>query len=447
MHHFIGSPVASFTDLLLDAICVVDVEGIFVFVSAACKGVFGYTQDEMIGAAMITLVAPHDRARTLAASDAMMRGAPLGDFHNQYVHKDGHLVDIQWSARWSEAEQLRVGVARDVTALKRAEAVQAALYAISEAAHATDDLATLIARSHEIIGTLLPIDSFSVALHDAAAGTLQYDFHATGAGPATTHLALVRLLCDEVVRTHAPLLLAFPLPPDVAPALGAALAAMPGSALAVPLAAPDRTIGVLVLRNRPDGRSYTVQDRDLLVFVSTQLAANIGRKQLHAQLHFMAMHDELTRLPNRRLFRDRLDTAFARAQRQQARLALLFIDLNRFKQVNDRHGHDCGDRLLQETARRIKACLRESDTLARIGGDEFVVLLENVLLPEDAALVAAKIHHALSTPITLDSGLALAISVSIGPAVYPDDGATTRALLAHADQAMYAAKAAAAAVA
>jgi len=444
MQHFIGSPAASFTDLLLDAVCLVDARGKFVFVSAACEQVFGYAQAEMIGMTMVDLVAPHDRLRTLSAATAVMGGTPHTHFQNQYVRKDGSLVDIMWSARWSEPDQLRVAVARDVTVLKRAEAMQAALYAISEAAHATDDLDNLFARTHAIIGTLLPIASFSVALHEDHGCKLLCDFQPAGSDPVA-HAELVGLLCEHVTRHAAPLLLQHPAPPHLAPALRAAIDAMPGSALAVPLLAHDRIIGVLVLRNSLDGARYTARDRDLLAFVSTQLAANIGRKQLHAQMRFMAMHDELTRLPNRRLFHDRLETAFARAQRQQTPLALLFIDLNRFKQVNDRHGHACGDRLLQEIAHRIKRCLRASDTLARIGGDEFVVLLEDLLLPEDAALVTQKIHHALGPPVELGDGLTLPITVSVGLARYPEHGADTKALLAHADQAMYAAKAAAAA--
>lgn len=442
MEHSAGSPIAHFTDLLLDAVCLVDAHGRFKFISAAGERIFGYTQAEMIGMRMTDLVAPHDLERTLAAASAVMAGHTHTLFQNQYVRKDGTLVDLLWSARWSEEDQLRVAIAREITVLKRAEAMQAALYAMSEAAHAADDLPALFERSREIIGALLPMASFSVALHEGA-GALHYDFHSDGARDDAAHGALVRLLCREVARVEAPLLLNAPGAPGLAPALRAAIDAMPGSVLAVPLADRGIHVGALVLRSI-DSASYTSADRDLLAFVSTQLAAAIGRQQLHAQMRFMAMHDELTRLPNRRLFHDRLAGTMARAQRQQAKFALLFIDLNRFKQVNDQHGHACGDRLLQETARRIQACLRESDTLARIGGDEFVVLLENVTLIADAGAVADKIHRALALPVDAGAGLMLASTVSVGLAVYPEHGADTKALLAHADQAMYAAKALAA---
>jgi diguanylate cyclase (GGDEF)-like protein len=253
------------------------------------------------------------------------------------------------------------------------------------------------------------------------------------------------LLCEAVAQSAAPLLLPPPGAQDSLPApLRAAATTMAGSALAVPMTTSDGVVGVVALRNGPDDMPYRTQDRDLLVFVADQLAAAVGRRQLHAQLQFMALHDELTRLPNRRLFHDRLDTALAHARRQQERLSLLFIDLNRFKQVNDRFGHACGDRLLQELAHRVSGCLRNSDTLARLGGDEFVVLLENVTLPADAEPVLDKIHLALAPPVELGDGHRLQMSVSVGVAHYPEHGGTRDELLSHADKAMYAAKALAA---
>lgn len=183
----------------------------------------------------------------------------------------------------------------------------------------------------------------------------------------------------------------------------------------------------------------------MLQFVAKQLATAIERRQLQTQMQFMAMHDELTRLPNRRLFLDRLHTAFARAHRQEGRLSLLFLDLDNFKRVNDEHGHACGDQLLQTVASRLRDCMRETDTLARMGGDEFVVLLESNAAPVDASLIEQKIHAALAAPLHLGDGQQLHIAVSIGVAHYPEDGDTMQLLLRHADQAMYASKVLAAA--
>ena len=183
----------------------------------------------------------------------------------------------------------------------------------------------------------------------------------------------------------------------------------------------------------------------MLQFVAKQLATAIERRQLQTQMQFMAMHDELTRLPNRRLFHDRLHTAFARAHRQEGRLSLLFLDLNNFKRVNDDHGHACGDLLLQTVANRLRDCMRETDTLARMGGDEYVVLLESNVTPADVKLIEQKIHAALAAPLHLGNGQQLQIAVSIGVAHYPEDGDTMQLLLRHADRAMYASKVLAAA--
>src|SRR5471030_759625 len=149
-------------DLLLDAICVVDVHGHFVFASAACERIFGYTPEEMIGRRMIEMVFPEDQAKTLQAASMVMDGHLQMHFENRYVRKDGQVVHISWSARWSEADQLRIAVARDVTELKRAESMQAALHNISEAAHSAEDLLALFRRIHQIIGNLLPANNFFV---------------------------------------------------------------------------------------------------------------------------------------------------------------------------------------------------------------------------------------------------------------------------------------------
>lgn len=430
MGYRIDTQVSSFTDLLLDAVCVVDAGGKFVFVSAAAERIFGYTQEEMVGKAVADLVLPEDRERTLAAARAVMDGRSHIHFENRYLRKDGSIVHVMWSARWSEADQVRVAIARDVTELKQAQAVQAALYALSEAAHVNEDLAGLFQRSHEIIGGLLPAAGCAVVLRDGPGESLRFAYRVSDIGLETP----MRLLCEAVLSRQAPMLLAPSSEADGAPPA-------PGvSMLAVPLPAGQSTLGVLVLHSGNDGRAYGAQERSLLLFVANQLAAAIQRKQLQAGMLFMAMHDELTHLPNRRLFHDRLGTALARAQRQHTRLALLFIDLNRFKQVNDQHGHLAGDRLLQQVARRIAACVRDSDTLARLGGDEFVALLENVSSREDAAPVVDKIREALSQAFDLGDGLVLTASASIGVAHYPEHGDSIQELMSRADQEMYGAK-------
>lgn len=438
-HKILRAPLASFTDLLLDAVCMVDVDGRFVFVSAACERIFGYTQQEMVGLQMIDLVAPADRARTLAAARAIMDGHAQTHFENRYLRKDGRLVHIMWSARWSAADQLRVAVARDVSALKQAQAKQAALYAISEAVHAAQALPELLCSVQQIIGEHLPAGTLTLVLQDTHGGPVRLASHAD-ASAALPPTPLAGLLCEEVLHSGNMLQLPAERMAHLPPALQAAAGPLAPSCLAVPLQASHGCIGALALQCTQDGAACTAQDQDLLQFVAKQLATAIERQQLQQQMHFMAMHDELTRLPNRRLFHDRLHTAFARAHRQQSRLSLLFLDLDNFKLVNDQHGHACGDLLLQAVAGKIKDCLRQSDTLARLGGDEFVILVEYQALGADVAYIEQKIHLALAAPVHLGDGLRLPITVSVGVAHYPEHGETMQQLLRHADRAMYDAK-------
>jgi diguanylate cyclase (GGDEF)-like protein/PAS domain S-box-containing protein len=162
-------------------------------------------------------------------------------------------------------------------------------------------------------------------------------------------------------------------------------------------------------------------------------------RRAEAQLRLQATRDGLTGLANRNLFMDRLLIAVAKARRSHGLLALLFIDLDGFKQVNDSLGHAAGDQLLVEVARRFAACLRESDTLARLGGDEFTIILDPVRAPENADTVAAKLLEALTAPIRLGSADAQ-VSASVGISLFPFDGVDAEALMKQADAAMYQAK-------
>jgi diguanylate cyclase (GGDEF)-like protein/PAS domain S-box-containing protein len=162
-------------------------------------------------------------------------------------------------------------------------------------------------------------------------------------------------------------------------------------------------------------------------------------RALSHRMSYLAHHDSLTDLPNRMLLNDRLNQAISLAKRRRSRIALLFVDIDRFKHVNDSLGHEIGDRLLQSVAQRLLGCVRRSDTVSRQGGDEFVILLCEVTQAQDAALSAEKILLALSAPHCTDRH-ELRVTGSIGIAVYPDDGTESEVLLKHADFAMYHAK-------
>lgn len=176
-----------------------------------------------------------------------------------------------------------------------------------------------------------------------------------------------------------------------------------------------------------DGTNYAVV-RDL----TERLEAEERYRQL-------AQRDPLTRLPNRALFTDRLDQAIERARRYDSHVAVLFVDLDRFKAVNDQLGHDAGDAVLVTVAERMRRCVRAIDTVARLGGDEFVIVLQDVREPQSAAVVAQRILQQLAEPIPLECG-SRQVSASIGVSVFPVDAETSEDLVRSADAAMYRAK-------
>lgn len=433
-------PLANVIDLLLDAVCVVDVEGRFVFVSAACERIFGYTPAEMVGKLMLEMVFPADQERTLQAAGEIMSGNPKAHFENRYVRKDGQVVHIMWSARWSEADQLRIAVARDISERKLAESRQAALYSISEAAHSAEDLLALFQRIHQIIGDLLPARNFFVALYDEDNDELSFPYFVDEFDQAPLPRTLDSgTLSAEVIRSGQTLLLTPDAPIELPERVRIAEGRDSLYWLGVPLTSHKGVIGALVVQSYSGDVHYREKDKELLQFVSTQIAAAIERKQMQARLQHIALYDQLTSLPNRELLQDRLRTALARVRRDQGWLSLLYLDLDHFKQVNDTLGHAAGDLLLQMAAHRIKQCVRESDTVARIGGDEFVVLLESIQAPEHAWAVAEEIRAALDLPFDL-LDREMRVGPSIGLALYPQHGDGEKQLLQRADAAMYYAK-------
>jgi len=218
----------------------------------------------------------------------------------------------------------------------------------------------------------------------------------------------------------------------------------------------DAEIGITIL-DGGQGRNFMIEARDITahnraVTALRQSIENLERRvqertralqdevterrRAEEMLRHVATHDGLTDLPNRSLMMDRLDKAIARAKRNHSKCAVMFLDLDGFKPINDTLGHDKGDLVLRETATRLSHCIREVDTAARFGGDEFILVLSDLANAEDSVTVANKILSALSVPVDL-SGHTAQVGASIGIALYPDHGHNAEAILKHADIAMY----------
>ena len=209
----------------------------------------------------------------------------------------------------------------------------------------------------------------------------------------------------------------------------------------------------------PDGTERSVHEEAEVIFDKNRTPVRMlgatqdisDRKEVEGQIRLLAYYDGLTLLPNRRLFMEKLDLALENARRREGSLAVLFLDLDRFKQINDTLGHSAGDRLLQGVAERLRKCLRSSDAVARgealnltddvarLGGDEFIVSITNIARGEDAARVARRVQEALEPPFKLDENEVF-VTASIGISLFPQDGSDLESLLKNADSAMYHAK-------
>jgi diguanylate cyclase (GGDEF)-like protein len=204
------------------------------------------------------------------------------------------------------------------------------------------------------------------------------------------------------------------------------------------LAAQGGVLGTMCLLGRSP-REASAEDRELLESISRLAAVAIEHRTLTDELSYQAHHDSLTGLPNRALFQDRLAQAIALARRDRSQVAVIYMDMDRFKQVNDSMGHAAGDELLRQAAARLQGCIRSSDTLARLGGDEFTVVLTQLTLPGDAMRVARAMMEAVRAPFVVGNR-ELFVSLSLGISAYPDDGADAATMMVNADVAMYRAK-------
>jgi len=221
----------------------------------------------------------------------------------------------------------------------------------------------------------------------------------------------------------------------------------------VPLKSGSQVVGVMVLGFVEPGRAFGQKELDLLsqfaqlaslaldnarLYTSAQHAL-AEQHQLAGQLAYQAHHDALTGLPNRVLYEDRLEQAVTQARQNREMVALFMIDLDRFKRINDTLGHRVGDQLLSDVGRRLQSCLRQTDTVARWGGDEFTMILAGLRTPDDAVRIAEKVLEVVRQPLDVE-GHELFVTGSIGMSLYPADGQDPGELLRHADSALYRAK-------
>jgi diguanylate cyclase (GGDEF)-like protein len=343
----------------------------------------------------------------------------------------------------AELESMRSALNQQASASvgqSRDQTLQRALYQISETTHSCRDLTDIFAQIHHIIGELLPAKNCFIALYDEETTLVSFPYYVDEYDPQPIPQPLSgRGLTHRVIQTGEAVL----MKPDMRAQRIARGEQIIGSIcldwLGVPLKLEDRIIGALVIQSYHGDVRYSEHDKELLQFVSSQVAAAIERKRTADRIAHLAWHDVLTGLPNRALLRERLQQTILLAKRQQRRFAYTCVDLDKFKPINDRYGHATGDALLVQVAARMRECVRETDTVARVGGDEFIVLLQDIESVESTLFLANKIRDQLQLPFEIE-GQWHHVSASLGVALYPEYALDAEKLAACADAALYAAK-------
>jgi diguanylate cyclase (GGDEF)-like protein/PAS domain S-box-containing protein len=395
-----------------DAVISKSLDGIVTSWNRAAERIFGYAAWEIVGTPMIKMF-PSDR---LDEERQFLSRVALGErvehFETVRLHKSGRPVDVSVSISPIRDQNGRVigasKIARDIS-----DKVQAERRALELMRESRVYAAIVESSDDAIISKTL--DGTITSWNRAAERIFGYTAEEIIGRPMTTVIPADRL--GEEIDILAR------------------------------LSRGERIEHFETIRLRKDGGlvniSATVSplvDDSGRVVGASKIARDITERiEAERTIWRQANYDTLTQLPNRRYFKERLHAEIARAGRVGKHVAVLFIDLDRFKEVNDSLGHQAGDELLLQAAERIKASLRDADSVARMGGDEFTVLLSDIGGADDATPIAARLNERLFDPFVLD-GLQVHISGSIGVAVYPEDGATVDELLKHADQAMYESK-------
>ncbi len=379
-----------------DLIWTHDLDGTITSMNISGERVSGYSRDELLGTKIQRLVAPEHLERVRDAMDKKLRGETAHTFYEvDMLAKDGRHVPLELSTRLIYRDGQPVGIqgmGRDVSERKTGEARYRLLF------------------ERNLAGVFRTgADGRILECNDACARIFGYasrdEFLTADAND---------LYFDDNERSRV-----------------------------VQMLRDQRQISNFELRlRRRDGSTVWVLENVSLLegdILEGTIIDITDRKHAQEQMEYQAYHDSLTLLPNRLLFRDRITIALAHARRNNRVSAVMFLDLDQFKLVNDTLGHTVGDRLLQVMAARLVTCVRADDTVARMGGDEFTILLADLHDRRGAASVAQKVLEAVRHPAIVDEH-ELYVSTSVGIAMFPDDGEDAETLLKNADRAMYRAK-------
>jgi diguanylate cyclase (GGDEF)-like protein/PAS domain S-box-containing protein len=389
-----------------DIIYTHDLNGVLTSVNKAAERVAGCAREEILGTSVFQWLDAESRRVAIEMIQQKLGGAPQTTCEVTLIAKDGRPVALEVGTRLVFRDGVPVGVqgiARDITERKKAEILERDRNRVLELVAGNEPLAGVLAELCRLVERQLSGVLCSILLAQGA------DF-VLGAAPSLPGGSLDNLESLDAASCHN-----------------------------LPILAGDgHALGAFLLRC-PAGKQAGSGELKAIETARRLAVVAIEQRQLIDQLAYQALHDTLTGLPNRTLLERRLDQALADARRHNWQLAVLFIDLDRFKQINDTLGHALGDQVLQQVAQRLEGCLRKSDCLARMGGDEFTVLLTELADSRHALRVAQKLLAAFEAPFHIE-GRDLFLTTSIGISLYPRDGKDAVTLQRKADTAMYRAK-------
>jgi diguanylate cyclase (GGDEF)-like protein/PAS domain S-box-containing protein len=408
----------SMASATLDAFILIDNDGNVTFWNDASAKMFGYTKEEITGKYLHSFIVPERHLNAFRRGFETFRATGEGPFIGKVyeieaIRKNGteFPVELSLAALKLKDKWCAVGIVRDITERKRLE-------------HS-------LKRSYELTKAIIDSMSEAISLIDVR------NFRIVGVNSTflkeygySDESDIIGKHCYEITHHRADVC----GPPDDI----------------CPLAETTKMGGHFTVEHVHYGKSgekiyveistSPIMDESGNVVQVVHMQRNITeRKLMEEKIRHQAYHDELTDLPNRRFFMDIVAIELPKAHRNQRKLAILFLDLDRFKEVNDTLGHEAGDELLREVSCRLQTCIRESDTIARIGGDEFNILLADIIRTEDITTIIRKIMSSFQSPYRI-AGHDLSMTTSIGISVYPDDGKEMDTLFRYADIAMYHAK-------
>ena len=427
-----------------EALVYTDMDGIILEVNRQFEELFDYELEEMRGEHIEKI---------------------LTNWHTQMVGSNHIFTDLELIARKKNNKLIHVSVSvtlnqvneqitgkifllTDITNRKENDTINNVLYNISRAANSDISLTQLYPVIREELSTIIDTTNFYIALFDEEKNKLYFSYYADETGEKDKDFLASKYsnsdsIFNYIFKTGESLLLNYnKYKKMIARGDFVSYDVITNKQvwLGVPLRVENKIIGSMVLQSYTDPDLYSPKDIKLMEFVSQQVATAIERKQIEEKLKFLSLYDPLTKLPNRVLFYDRMRQEIAYAKRERKKFALMFLDLDNFKEVNDKFGHNIGDQVLQGVAKKFNTLLREADTICRLGGDEFIILLPRLAQPrENSVDVARKILHSLSEPFLIKDNQ-IFINTSIGIALYPDDGEEEEILIKNADKAMYTAK-------